>query len=176
MPRSMKKSGPKDLEKYEPAFLLGLYRDMLRTRAVDDRIEALYKQAKLVAGCYSSRGQEGCAVGSTAAVGEGDVIGPMIRNLGSLLRKGLPITMVLRNYLGRATGPTKGRDGTSHFGALEHGIIGPISMLGSLIPVCAGAGAQVQDEERAARRADLDRRRRLERGRLPRGAQLRRRA
>jgi len=139
VPRRMRTTGPKDLAKYEPAFLLGLYRDMLRTRAVDDRIEALYKQAKLVAGCYSSRGQEGCSIGSTAAVGEGDVIGPMIRNLGSLLRKGLPITMVLRNYLGRATGPTKGRDGTSHFGALEHGIIGPISMLGSLIPVCAGA-------------------------------------
>ena len=135
----MRKTGPKDLEKHDAEFLIGLYRDMLRTRAVDDRIEALYKQAKLVAGCYSSRGQEGCSIGSTAAVGDGDVIGPMIRNLGSLLRKGLPITMVLRNYLGRATAPTKGRDGTSHFGALEHGIIGPISMLASLIPVCAGA-------------------------------------
>jgi len=140
----MRKTGPKDLANYEPEFLLGLYRDMLRTRAVDDRIEALYKQAKLVAGCYSSRGQEGCSIGSTAAVGDGDVIGPMIRNLGSLLRKGLPITMLLRNYLGRATGPTKGRDGTSHFGALEHGIIGPISMLASLIPVCAGAALSFQ--------------------------------
>ena len=140
----MRKTGPKELANYEPEFLLGLYRDMLRTRAVDDRIEALFKQAKLVAGCYSSRGQEGCSIGSTAAVGDGDIIGPMIRNLGSILRKGLPITMVLRNYLGRATGPTGGRDGTSHFGALEYGIIGPISMLASLIPVCAGAALSFQ--------------------------------
>jgi len=140
----MRKTGAKELANHDPAFLLGLYRDMLRTRAVDDRIEALYKQAKLVAGCYSSRGQEGCSIGSTAAVGDGDIIGPMIRNLGSLLRKGLPITMLLRNYLGRATGPTGGRDGTSHFGALEHGIIGPISMLASLIPVCAGAALSFQ--------------------------------
>ena len=29
----------------------------------------------------------------------------MIRNLGSMLRHGIPMTMVLRNYLGRATGP-----------------------------------------------------------------------
>jgi len=134
-----RKSAAKDLARHEPAFLVGLYRDMLLTRVTDDRIEALYKQGKLVAGCYSSRGQEGCSVGSTAALAPGDVIGPMIRNLGSLLRHGLPVTMVLRNYLGRATAPTKGRDGTSHFGSLEHGIIGPISMLGSLIPVCAGA-------------------------------------
>jgi TPP-dependent pyruvate/acetoin dehydrogenase alpha subunit len=140
----MRKTGPKDLAKHDPEFLLGLYRDMLRTRFVDDRLEALYKQAKLVGGCYSSRGQEGCSIGSTAAVGDGDIVGPMIRNLGALLRKGLPITMVLRNYLGRATAPTKGRDGTSHFGSLEHGIIGPISMLGSLIPVCAGAALKFQ--------------------------------
>jgi len=142
----------KTLERYEPAFLLGLFRDMLLTRATDDRVEALYKQGKLVAGCYSSRGQEGCSIGSTAALERDDVIGPMIRNLGSLLRHGLPVTLLLRNYLGRATGPTKGRDGTSHFGSLEHGIIGPISMLAALIPVCAGAALafQMRGENRVA--------------------------
>ncbi len=140
------------LAKYKPEFLLGLYRDMLRTRATDDRLEALYKQGKLVAGCYSSRGQEGCSVGSTAALKPVDVIGPMIRNLGSILRHGIPPGMVFRNYLGRATGPTKGRDGSSHFGALEHNMIGPISMLASLIPVCAGAALafQMRGEKRVA--------------------------
>jgi TPP-dependent pyruvate/acetoin dehydrogenase alpha subunit len=149
-----KAAGTKDraLARYEPAFLLGLYRDMLRTRATDDRIEALYKQGQLVGGCFSSRGQEACSVGSTAALEKGDVIGPMIRNLGSMLRHGLPVHMVMRNYLGRATGPTKGRDGNSHFGSLEHGIIGPISMLGSLIPVCGGAALafQMRGERRVA--------------------------
>jgi len=140
------------LAKYKPEFLLGLYRDMLRTRATDDRIEALYKQGKLVAGCYSSRGQEGCSVGSTAALKPEDVIGPMIRNLGSIIRHGIPPGMVFRNYLGRATGPTKGRDGSSHFGSLEHNMIGPISMLASLIPVCAGAALsfQMRGEKRVA--------------------------
>ncbi|MGH7163358.1 MAG: thiamine pyrophosphate-dependent dehydrogenase E1 component subunit alpha, partial [Planctomycetota bacterium] len=145
---------PKDraLALHDGKFLLGLYRDMLLTRAADDRIEALYKQGQLVGGCYSSRGQEACSVGSTAALRKGDVIGPMIRNLGSMLRHGVPIRMVMRNYLGRATGPTKGRDGTSHFGSLEHGVIGPISMLATLIPVCAGAALafQMRKEKRVA--------------------------
>jgi TPP-dependent pyruvate/acetoin dehydrogenase alpha subunit len=147
-----RKTTQKDLERYDAQFLLGLHRDMLLTRATDDRIEALYKQSKLVAGCYSSRGQEACSVGSTAALEKGDVIGPMIRNLGSLLRHGLPITLLLRNYLGRATSPTKGRDGTSHFGSLEHGIVGPISMLAALIPVCAGVALsfQMRGESRVA--------------------------
>jgi len=139
LPKPIRKTTQGDLKRYEHGFLLGLLRDMLRARATDDRIEALYKQGRLVGGCFSGRGQEGCSVGSTAALEKGDVIGPMIRNLGSMLRFGLPIHMLMRNYLGRATGPTKGRDGNSHFGSIEHGILGPISMLGALIPVCMGA-------------------------------------
>ncbi len=151
MPKVIK-TGDADLEKHEGDFLLGLYRDMIRTRATDDRIEALYKQGQLTGGCFSCLGQEGCSVGSTAAMEPDDVIGPMIRNLGSMLRHGLPIQSVMRNYLGRVTGPTQGRDGNSHFGSLEHGIIGPISMLASLIPVCMGAALafQMRGEKRAA--------------------------
>jgi TPP-dependent pyruvate/acetoin dehydrogenase alpha subunit len=148
----MVKTAAKDLARYEPEFLLGLYRDMIRTRATDDRIEALYKQGQLTGGCFSCLGQEGCSIGSTAALEPEDVIGPMIRNLGSMLRHGLPVHMVMRNYLARATGPTKGRDGNSHFGSLAHNIIGPISMLGSLIPVCMGAGLafKMRGEKRVA--------------------------
>ena len=147
-----RKTTAKELAEHEPELLLGLHRDMLRTRALDDRIEALYKQGRLVAGCYSSRGQEGCSVGSTAALRPDDIIGPMIRNLGSMLRHGIPMMMVLRNYLGRANGPTKGRDGSSHFGSMEHNVLGPISMLGALIPVCAGAAFafQIRREDRVA--------------------------
>jgi TPP-dependent pyruvate/acetoin dehydrogenase alpha subunit len=133
-----------DLANHDADFLLSLYRDMVRTRATDERIEMLYKQGQLVGGCFSCLGQEGCSVGSTAALQKGDVIGPMIRNLGSMLRHGLPIHMVMRNYMGRATGPSRGRDGNCHFGMLEHGIIAPISMLGALIPVCLGAAFAFQ--------------------------------
>ncbi len=160
MPRTSRKSSEAsfrstteaDLKRHDAGFLLGLYRDMVRTRALDTRIEALYKQGKLVAGCYSSRGQEGLSVGSTAALRKDDVIGPMIRNLGSMLRHGIPMTMVLRNYLGRANGPTKGRDGSSHFGSLEHNVIAPISMLASLIPVMSGVALSflMRKEDRVA--------------------------
>ena len=76
----------------------------------------------------------------------------MIRNLGSMLRHGLPIKYVLSNYLGRVTGPTKGRDGNSHFGAMKHNVVGPISMLASLIPVCSGVALsfQMRGEDRVA--------------------------
>jgi len=41
-------------------------------------------------------------------------------------------------YLGRATGPTGGREHNNHFGSVARGLIAPTSMLGALIPVMAG--------------------------------------
>ena len=98
-----------DLARYDAPFLLGLYRDMLRTRALDTRIEALYKQGKLVAGCYSSRGQEAVSVGSAYALGPGDVVGPLIRNLGSMLVRGVAPREVFAQYMARGASPTGGR-------------------------------------------------------------------
>jgi TPP-dependent pyruvate/acetoin dehydrogenase alpha subunit len=49
--------------------------------------------------------------------------------------------------MAKADSPTKGRDGTSHFGDIyERNVVSPISMLGDLIPVLAGValGARLQ--------------------------------
>lgn len=119
--------------------LLELYRFMLLNRSFDDRVGLLYRQGKIVGGAFASRGQEATTVGSAYALGPDDVIGPMIRNSGAFLVRGMEPARYLANYLGRATGPTRGRDGNTHMGDLSLGIFAPISMLGALIPVMAGA-------------------------------------
>jgi TPP-dependent pyruvate/acetoin dehydrogenase alpha subunit len=55
------------------------------------------------------------------------------------LARGVTVADVLRNYLGRGTGPTQGRDGNMHFGARDRDIFPLVSMLGSLVPVTVGA-------------------------------------
>ena len=53
----------------------------------------------------------------------------------------------LEQYMAKADSPTKGRDGTSHFGDIEkRNMVSPISMLGDLIPVMSGValGARLQ--------------------------------
>jgi len=53
----------------------------------------------------------------------------------------------MMQYMAKADSPTKGRDGTSHFGDIvERNVVSPISMLGDLIPVMAGValGARLQ--------------------------------
>ncbi len=119
--------------------LLEMYYYMVLNRAFDDRLSIMYRTGKILGGAYVSRGQEATSVGSAYALEKGDVIGPMIRNAGAVLVRGVTPGEFFANYLGRKTAPTQGKDGTSHFGDLQRGIIAPISMLGALIPVCAGA-------------------------------------
>lgn len=117
---------------------LELYRWLELNRLVEDRLTNLYRQGKVVGGLYSSRGQEAISVGSAYALEPGDVVGPLIRNLGSMLVRGVVPREVFTQYLARATSPTGGRDCNLHFGDLSRGLVSPISMLGALIPVMAG--------------------------------------
>jgi pyruvate dehydrogenase E1 component alpha subunit/2-oxoisovalerate dehydrogenase E1 component alpha subunit len=117
---------------------LRLYHFMQLTRMVEARLGNLYRQGKVVGGLYSSLGQEATAVGSAYALAPGDFMGPLIRNLGSMLVRGVEPREVMTQYMARGTSPTGGKDGNTHFGDLERGLVAPISMLGALIPVMAG--------------------------------------
>src|SRR5215510_6069184 len=99
----------------------------------------LFRQNKIVGGLYSSLGQEAISVGTAYALEKRDWIAPMIRNIGALLVKGVPPRDVFMQHMAKYDSPTKGKDGTSHFGDLENlHIVSPISMLGDLIPVMTG--------------------------------------
>ncbi len=117
---------------------LELYRWLKLNRMVEDRLTNLYRQGKVVGGLYSSRGQEAISVGSAYALEPGDFVGPLIRNLGSMLVKGVAPREVMTQYMARSTSPTGGKDCNLHFGDLSRGLVAPISMLGALIPVMAG--------------------------------------
>jgi TPP-dependent pyruvate/acetoin dehydrogenase alpha subunit len=63
----------------------------------------------------------------------------MIRNIGALLVKGVAPRDIFTQHMAKFTSPTRGKDGTSHFGDLQNlHIVSPISMLGDLIPVMTG--------------------------------------
>ncbi|HXL21779.1 MAG TPA: thiamine pyrophosphate-dependent dehydrogenase E1 component subunit alpha [Candidatus Dormibacteraeota bacterium] len=118
---------------------LDLYYYMRLNRAVEDTMVKLFRQNKIVGGLYSSLGQEGISVGSAYALEKKDWLAPMIRNIGALLVKGVPPRDVFMQHMAKYDSPTKGKDGTSHFGDLENlHIVSPISMLGDLIPVMTG--------------------------------------
>src|SRR5436190_1612364 len=124
-----------------------VYRWMVLNRKMEQALENLYKQGKVVGGVYFGLGQEACSCASAFALDKDDWVAPMIRNQGSLLVRGFEPRDLMMQYMAKADSPTKGRDGTSHFGDIyERNVVSPISMLGDLIPVLAGValGARLQ--------------------------------
>src|SRR5256886_8014 len=123
--------------------LLEIYRYLRVTRTLEERLTALYRQSKVIGGLFRSLGQEGESVASAYALERGknrDILSPLIRNLGSMLVMGARPVEILRQYMAKADGPTRGRELNVHFNDLELGYLGQISHLGDMIPVMAGNG------------------------------------
>ncbi len=129
-----------------------LYYYLRLNRRVDEQLTSLYRQGKVVGGVYVSLGQEAISVGTAYALEPGDVVGPMIRNVGTLLVRGYRPRDLFLQYMGRKDGPTGGRDANMHFGDIARGVIAPISMLGEMVPVLAGVAlaAKLRQEKRVA--------------------------
>ncbi|HEX9985880.1 MAG TPA: thiamine pyrophosphate-dependent enzyme [Thermoanaerobaculia bacterium] len=111
------------------------------TRTLEERLVALFRQAKVIGGLYRSLGQEGESIAAAYALDykQGDVVQPLIRNIGSILVAGAKPADIIRQYMAKGDGPTRGRELNIHFGhPAKDGFIGQISMLGDMIPVMAG--------------------------------------
>jgi TPP-dependent pyruvate/acetoin dehydrogenase alpha subunit len=118
---------------------LELLRLMLLQRYAEERIMALYRQGRIVGSVYTGYLQEAVGAGVGLALGPDDVVAPLNREQACHYARGVPVAHVLRNFLGKATGPTFGRDGNMHFGVPERGVFPLVSMLGDLCPVVVGA-------------------------------------
>src|SRR5438105_7750083 len=119
---------------------LELYYFMRLTRSLEERLVNLYRQTKVVGGLFRSLGQEADAVGSAYALDrtKGDVLSPLIRNLGSMLVQGARPNEIIKQYMAKGDSPTRGRELNIHYGDLVRGFIGQISHLGDMVPVMAG--------------------------------------
>ena len=114
---------------------------MRLNRAVEEKLTNLYRQNKVVGGLYRSLGQEACTVGAAYALEYGDIMTPLIRNLGAVFVRGGRPRDVFCQYMAKGDGPTGGRDLNTHFGWIrEDGSnLAVVSMLGDMIPILTGA-------------------------------------
>ena len=83
------------------AQLLELYYWMRLTRSLEERLVSLHRQGKVIGGLFRSLGQEADSVGSAYALDreKGDILSPLIRNLGSMLVQGAtPIEVLDAGY------------------------------------------------------------------------------
>jgi TPP-dependent pyruvate/acetoin dehydrogenase alpha subunit len=132
--------------------LLGIYRNMVTTRGVEERGHILYRQGKIPGSFYTGRGNEGAAVGIATAMGRDDVGTPLHRDMGVHITRGVEPWRIFAQYMGRQDGPTHGRDGNVHMADMRLGLIAMVSHLPALLPVAVGAALafRIREEKRVA--------------------------
>lgn len=117
---------------------ISLLRCMLLARKTEERLIRLYHQGRIFGGVYTGIGQEAIGAATTLASGPDDLFAPLIRDMTVHIGRGETVLNIFRQYLGRATGPTRGRDGNVHYGNLANGVFTMISHLGAMLPVVVG--------------------------------------
>ena len=117
--------------------LRSLYRALILPRMIEEKMLVLLRQGQ-ISKWFSGIGQEAIAVGVTAALDPDEYILPLHRNLGIFTSRNIPLYQLFAQWQGKASGFTKGRDRSFHFGSQEHHIIGMISHLGPQLGVACG--------------------------------------
>src|SRR2546423_15553930 len=132
--------------------LHGIYRNMLTTRGVEERGHILYRQGKIPGSFYTGRGNEAAAVGIATAMGPEDVGTPLHRDMGVHITRGMEPWRIFANYMGRADGPARGRDGNVHMADARLGMISMVSHLPAMLPVAVGCALafRIREEKRVA--------------------------
>ena len=132
--------------------LLGIYRHMLLTRGIEERGHILYKQGKIPGSFYTGRGNEAAAVGIATAMGPEDVGTPLHRDMGVHIVRGVEPWRIFAQFMGRADGPTKGKDGNVHMADDRLGLIAMVSHLPAMLPVAVGCALafRIREEKRVA--------------------------
>jgi TPP-dependent pyruvate/acetoin dehydrogenase alpha subunit len=127
---------------------LNLYYYMQLNRTLENRLIALYRQSIVTATVFTSRGQEATSVGSAYALGPDDYVGPITRNIGTMLVRGIRPRDIFTQYMGKATSPTGGKERIHYFGDLGKGVVASLSVLGDMVPVMAGVALAAKMQRR----------------------------
>jgi TPP-dependent pyruvate/acetoin dehydrogenase alpha subunit len=115
-----------------------LLRAMLLMRGIEERAMSLYRQGKVPGSFYDGFGQEAVSAGAAFAMAPQDRLCILHRDLAAHLIRGVTPARILSQYMGRAAGITRGRDGNVHFGDRRLGCVGMVSMLPDMMLVATG--------------------------------------
>jgi len=117
--------------------LVGLYRTMVQTRALDERMINLQRQGRI--GFYvPSTGEEAAQVGSAEAFGKDDWVYPSYRVPGLFLQRGARIDLMVANCFGNEADICLGRQMPVHYSFHDEHLVSISSPIGTHIIQAAG--------------------------------------
>lgn len=141
---------PADLKERDATLIKELYEGVIKARAFEDRMHAMYRSGDLLGSYYSGNWHEAISVGMIAAMTPDDYLCPLHRDVGAHLWRGMPPEQIMGSFMGKSIAPTGGRDGTLHYGRLDLNTYNPPSHIPANFPVSIGMAfaAKYRGEDR----------------------------
>jgi acetoin:2,6-dichlorophenolindophenol oxidoreductase subunit alpha len=131
---------------------LALYRSCVELRRFEKRAYDMFLEGLVKGTSHLSLGQEAIAAGFGVAMRSDDYTFATYRGHAHTLARGVPMTPVLAELLGRENGLMKGKGGSMHLTSVEHGVMGSYAIIGAHLTIANGAAwsAQYRGTEQAA--------------------------
>ena len=124
--------------------LVGLYRDMLRIRRIEEAIENRYHEDEMKSPIHLVMGHEAISVGSCSTLKKDDLIYCGHRTHGHYLAKGGSLKGMLSELYCRANGCSGSRGGSMHLLDKSVGMAGSSAIVAGAIPIATGAALSFQ--------------------------------
>ncbi len=115
-----------------------LLRQMIRIRRFEERCVELYSAAIIRGFLHLYIGEEAVAAGVMPALTAQDAVVSTYREHGHALARGLPMTSVMAEMYGRATGCSRGRGGSMHLFDAGHRFYGGNAIVAGGLPLAIG--------------------------------------
>ncbi len=120
------------------AHMLDLLKHMIRIRRFEDKCAELYTQEKIRGFLHLYDGEEAVAVGIIPILEQRDRIVATYREHGHALVRGVPMTTVLAEMLGKQEGCSRGRGGSMHLFDRASNFHGGNAIVGGGLPLSVG--------------------------------------
>lgn len=133
-----------------PELLVEMYRRVLRIRFFDEAAKELRFKGQIPGSLHTTIGQEAEVVGACMALRADDYMVGNHRSHGHPIGKGAGMRGLMAELLGKRAGVNRGKGGSMHLADFSVGSLGETSIVGSGIPVAAGAalGSKLQGSDR----------------------------
>ncbi|MGH3262711.1 MAG: thiamine pyrophosphate-dependent enzyme, partial [Trebonia sp.] len=127
-----------------PDTRLFLYRRQQQMRQFEKRAYDLFMRQLVKGTSHLSLGMEAIAAGFGTAMRADDYTFATYRGHAHTLARGVPMTPVLAELLGRANGLLGGKGGSMHLTSVEHGVLGSYAIIGAHLTIANGAAWSAQ--------------------------------
>jgi pyruvate dehydrogenase E1 component alpha subunit len=121
-----------------------MYRTQVALRQFETRAYDLFLENYVKGTSHLSIGQEAIAAGVAEAMRPTDWTFATYRGHAHTLARGVPMTPVFAELMGRANGLMAGKGGSMHLTSVEHGVMGSYAIIGAHLPIACGAAWSAQ--------------------------------